>query len=459
LSGPAGFEAFLRSRGCAARVTRWTPLVGGRSAHTVLVDLEEASGSSRRVVVHIQEEAGPLASRTDAGRQFEILSALRSTTVAVPQPLWWSPDRGHLGNPFLVTDFVEGDVPNPWRAEGRDYLARERGGPLVDDFAARLAEIHAVPLAALPSTLEVPESFARQEMDRWARVIALSPAFANDPVLVYTEEWLRAHLPSRERRGLVHGDYRFGNLVVRDSRIIAILDWELAEIGDPLFDLAAACAPPLRARKPTADFMTIDELIGRYEAHAGAPVDRADLDFYVVLATYKIAALWVNASLEYPQSGSLSALRAGFSVLEVRPMLAGLLHLPRPGPPAGSPADSGIGEALRRVAEALEHELGTTGEGQAEILIHAVAVLNRLSRRPSVAVLVAHRNRVDRFLAALRGRLPGVITEEISLDAAFAQAVRIVASAHSGDAATQALMPRLRRLLGEAAQPEFGAWP
>jgi aminoglycoside phosphotransferase (APT) family kinase protein len=456
-AGPEQLKAFLASRGRPADVVGWTPLAGGRSAQTILADLRNTDGSTQRIVIHLQQAHGPLAERSDVGRQFELLGALTSSSVPAPKPLWWSDDRSFFGAPFLVNEFIAGDAPNPWRADGRAYLSRERGGSLAQNYLDTLADIHRVPLESLPASLPVPDSFAREELDRWSGVVARSEPFRDDPVLAYAESWLRNRLPVAERRGLVHGDYRFGNLVVRASRIVGVLDWELAEIGDPLFDLAAACAPPLRARNPEDDFMTVSELVDGYERATGAAVDRDALKFFTVLATYKIAALWVNASLAYERTRSIAALRAGFSVLEVRPMLAETLGLRVPTNRTATGQDS----ALQTLAGELQEVIGSelADPVAKEKVTHVVAVLNALGRRASATELAGRRRHVQTFLRRVQREMPGSLPDSGSPEVALAHVSRLVNGRQPNDPVTARVGDLLRPLVGEAALPEFAIWP
>ncbi|HEY6762341.1 MAG TPA: phosphotransferase family protein, partial [Baekduia sp.] len=398
-------EEHLNGRGHACRVTSFTPLGGGRSATSVRVALDDGDGVMN-VVLHLHPEGGPLAGMTSVAQQHALLCVLEATDVRAPRALWELPAEV-LGRPGYITDYVPGDVPDPFSAKGCAYLARHpAGGPLAEDFLANLCAIHRVaPELAAPAlgqALDGP-AHAEREHGRWAAVLRASAPFADDQLLAYADAWLRARRPEPVAPRLAHCDYRIGNVVICGDRVASVLDWELAELGDPLYDLGVALSPPLRTNGLACGLWEPDALVRRYEERMDVAVPRDALAYHMVLATFKIVCLWINASRPFSDGvDDLAALRAGYSALESRPLLAEALALPVGGedPP---PGDRALGLVQRTLRAAVR---GGTGDGDLRL---SAAVVRGMARprgapRPSFGADV-RRLAHD---AAAAGAAPGL---------------------------------------------------
>jgi len=208
-------RAFPGARLCAAR-----RLTGGVSAHVHALDLEWPDGRRRTVVVRQHGAAGwRLQHGQVAQLEYALLRVLHAAGVPVPEPLLLDTSGSLRPGPFLVMAFVEGTTEvSPSRLAGS-----------LDVMAANLARIHRLPVQNLPElpsrTDPLPELFDYLPDSR--ELVAL-----------------RAHLAGRADTAyagtpvLLHGDYWPGNLLWRDGRLAAILDWEDAAIGDPMSDVA-----------------------------------------------------------------------------------------------------------------------------------------------------------------------------------------------------------------------------
>ncbi|MDF7774858.1 phosphotransferase family protein [Sphingomonas sp. AOB5] len=451
-SEAAGFERYLHALGLRDRVTSWRSLSGGRSATSVRAELADGE-AARTCVVHLASPHGPLHGIADPRRQFELLQALATLDLPTPRPMWFLPVEA-LGREGFVTDFTPGEAPDPWRADGRAFI--ERNGPaILDTMIAGLAAIHAVPLAALPQSARDPDlvalGFAECERRRWSGVLARSPVFSADPILAYADAWLAYHLPARTREGLVHGDYRIGNLVFdAQGRLTSILDWELAEIGDPLYDLGTLCSPALEIHGRAAGLATQAALVERYEAHSGQPVDRDALNFYRILGTFKIVCLWVNASLPWSADASdLVALRAGFSAGEARPLLARALGLPVP---AGAVHRKDV--PLNAVADALRRIESEVLSGETRDVVRTSAAILRSRARDAG---VDHADIASGIEALARDLGDGVARSEGDASAALGHLARHIFADAQTASSEHPLHVRLRDLLG-AASAVPSAW-
>ena len=300
-------EAYLRSKLPQAqnlRIAGFRRHTEGWSWETFSLDVEwESDGESFRQGFVFRKEpdrAGPI-ERYDTRGQFHLLRALEDTPVCAPRVFWYELERGFLGAPFFVMEKVEGEIPLPWSDPGRGpFRSEDDRRAVARHFVENLAHLHAVDWRAKDlSFLGDPgegEGAARHEIGRWERLLArveLSP----NPFLWRTILWLKERAPRAPRVSIVHGDYRLGNFICRDGRIAAILDWELAHLGDPLEDIGWMCMRPWRGRSPyMASLIEREDLYRLYGALTGIRIDNEYVRFYEVLGNLKLAVIHLNAA-------------------------------------------------------------------------------------------------------------------------------------------------------------------
>ncbi|MCA9716453.1 MAG: phosphotransferase family protein [Myxococcales bacterium] len=212
--------AILERLSPGATLTRREPLTGGVSAAVELLEFTTRAGAPARVVLRRHGAAAwkPLADDVTA-TEFALLTALRRAGLPVPAPLLLDTSRELLPSPFLVLEFVEGRAGLP---------ERPRAGAL-GEMAEFLARLHALELDAL----ELP-TLPRGD-DPIAGALRFVPS-ADDAL----RDALTARAASRSPPAsvLVHGDFWPGNILWRNGRVAAVVDWEDAALGDPLLDLA-----------------------------------------------------------------------------------------------------------------------------------------------------------------------------------------------------------------------------
>jgi aminoglycoside phosphotransferase (APT) family kinase protein len=244
---------------------------------------------------------GPLPPSThDVLREAWLLAALRPAGVRVPEVLATCEDAGLIGAPFYVMDFVDGHVLTsalPPALDAADARARI-GEELVD----ALVELHAVDLerSGLSGFGKIGGYLERQ-VRRFRGLLELN-ATRPLPELERVADWLAAGVPDTPVTTVVHGDYRLGNLMFArhaPPRLVAVLDWEMAALGDPLADLGylmATWAAPDDAPNPMLDLSEATRLAGfldrralarRYAERTGRGLDG--------LAWYEVLALWKSA--------------------------------------------------------------------------------------------------------------------------------------------------------------------
>src|SRR5690606_5576954 len=201
--------------------------------------------------------------------------------AAGQRPLGGDGHRGRAaaGGDWLVVERVEGETI-PRRILRDDDFAAARP-KLAAQCGDALARIHAIPPASVPGLA------GGDQLDQLRRT--LDGLGDPHPALELGFRWLERHRPPPTAATVVHGDFRNGNLVVGPDGLRAVLDWELAHLGDPLEDLGWLCVRAWRfgAAPRVGGFGTVDELVGAYEATAGRTVDRDALHWWEVLGTLK----------------------------------------------------------------------------------------------------------------------------------------------------------------------------
>ncbi len=269
-------------------------ITGGLSNLTYL--LRDAAGERvlrRPPLGHV------LPTAHDMAREHRVLAALVDTPVPVPRPRLLCSDPGVLGAPFFVMDKVPGRVlrtPSAAAVVGADG-ARDLSTAVVDV----LAKLHTLdPVAVGLGDLGRPDGFLARQLRRWRAQLDASHS-RELPDLDRLHHRLGAAIPTTHRAAIVHGDYQLNNLLVDDhGAITAVLDWELATLGDPLTDLglllvywdglAALDPPPLPSTAdPALGFATGAELTTRYAATTGTNLSR--LSWYVTFGFFKLAVI------------------------------------------------------------------------------------------------------------------------------------------------------------------------
>ncbi|MCW2993094.1 MAG: phosphotransferase family protein [Conexibacter sp.] len=254
------------------RVTSLTQLAGGWSRHSYAVQTTD-----RRLVVRVKPQGGLLD--TDLGSEYRLYLDLAQSAISIPavHGIDESDDTA-FGGPFFVMDYVEGEAMNAFRGRDREALRRDWDGErgVASDMVAHLARIHDLQLVR--SADDLPRLDFLAVVDRWQEVHERTRGI-RDPVVEEGFAWLRARVPADEQVGLVHGDYRIGNVLVADGRVRAVLDWELAYVGDVRFDLGYFALDYTAGRhlQPVTDLIgaVADRswFLAEYERHAGRPVD------------------------------------------------------------------------------------------------------------------------------------------------------------------------------------------
>ena len=208
---------------------------GGQSNPTFLVESDD-----RRVVLRKKPPGPLLPTAHNVEREYRILRALAGSRVPVPEVLALGEDPSVIGTAFYVMSHVDGRVFADPRLPGLDPGARRA---LYRATVAGLAAIHAVDVGAAGlAGLGPPSGYLERQVRRWSHQYEASRTDRIEAMDALAQ-WLPRNLPPSPRTGLVHGDFRIGNLVFEreSARLAGVLDWELATLGDPFADLAYLC--------------------------------------------------------------------------------------------------------------------------------------------------------------------------------------------------------------------------
>ena len=268
---------------------------GGRSNLTYVV------GDRRHNwVVRRPPEGRILPGAHDVGREYQVMAALAGTVVPVPAMVSFCADDTVLGVPFYVMERVDGTVLRSRdQVVALDQAQRVRLGTALVDT---LADLHDIDYGAIGlGRLGRPDGYLRRQVERWVEQYG-QVKIRELPHIEHIVATLRDGLPASGPASIVHGDYRLDNVMVERAepdRIAAVLDWEMATLGDPLADLATLAMfwdEPGRPYNPitagltaVAGFPRVADVIERYVARRQLVVD--DIDWYLVFAEFKLAVI------------------------------------------------------------------------------------------------------------------------------------------------------------------------
>lgn len=286
--------AWLRTHlGADARVSELRRLAGGASREMWAFTLQRAEAAPERLVLR-RDPPGHVVN-TSRGTEQRLLRAAAAAGVPVPAVRFGDDDPAPLGSPFFVMELVPGETIARKLLRDAEFAAARAALP--EQLARALAAIHRMDPAVAP---ELPRpvdqsSAALAEVERQEelfRGIAPDP----HPAIELALRWLRARAPQPRRLALVHGDFRLGNVIVGPEGLRAVLDWELAHVGDPLEDLGWLCVRAWRFGNdtlPVAGLCDRERLWRAYEAAGGDAVDPAAARWWEVYGTLKWAVICI----------------------------------------------------------------------------------------------------------------------------------------------------------------------
>jgi aminoglycoside phosphotransferase (APT) family kinase protein len=305
----------------------------GFSNLTYLIRLIRAG--ERELVLRRPPIGAKIKTAHDMGRECRILSHLHPVYPKVPRPLLFCEDESILGAPFYVMERVTGVILRAQKPPGLD-LSHELMRRLSETFVNNLAEIHEIDYdAAGLGDLGSPQGYVKRQVEGWTK--RYYNARTDDvPAIEQLAEWLHQNLPADSQQpALIHNDYKFDNLVLAPAdlaRVVAVLDWEMATIGDPLMDFGTSLGYWVEATDPEEwqrygfgltslpGSFTLTELLEHYVQRTGRQID--DPVFYFAYGLLKIAVIVQQIYFRYqkgltrdPRFAQLGALVKACGVL------------------------------------------------------------------------------------------------------------------------------------------------
>lgn len=286
-------------------------IAGGRSNLTFAV----VDAAGRRFALRRPPISHVLPTAHDMAREHRVITALGHSNVPVPATVGLCTDPTVTGSPFYVMDLVEGHILRT-AAIAEQALrpeARRRAG---ESLADTLAALHAVDVDAVGlGDFARRDGYIERQLRRWIGQFRNSTVQGIDTAtpVEAAHDTLARTIPEQVGAAIVHGDYRLDNVILDDhGEVLAVLDWEICTLGDPLADLGLLMVywtepgdeAALMGVTPTAvpGFPTRAELVERYVAASGRDV--ADLQYYVAFGYWKLACILQGVYARYAGGAS-----------------------------------------------------------------------------------------------------------------------------------------------------------
>jgi aminoglycoside phosphotransferase (APT) family kinase protein len=283
-----------------------TPIPGGASRETWLVQAvgggqttesgDQATRGSRWVLRRDPEGSVSLVPIAD---EFALIARAAEAGVPVPQPVFSEPAGGRLETAAMLVSFVDGTSVAPRILRKPEY-ERARAA-LPEQLAHALAHIHTIDPGSLGGVLPEPGANpAFTQLDEWER--QLDEIGEPLPAVELGLRWLRANAPEPAQTRLVHGDFRLGNFIVDEDGLAAVIDWELAHLGDPAEDVGWLCIRSWRFGNdalPVAGVGGLEEFLTAYESAGAEPIDRGRIRYWEVFGNLKWAVICARQAFDH----------------------------------------------------------------------------------------------------------------------------------------------------------------
>jgi aminoglycoside phosphotransferase (APT) family kinase protein len=271
-----------------------TPIPGGASRETWIAEapagLEREAGESALRWVLRRDPRGSV-SLVPMRDEFALIGRAQAAGVPVPEPLAFEEEGGRFGSPGILMRHVEGTSVAPRILRKPEYeAARER---LPGQLAGALARIHGIDPASLEGVLPAPATDqALARISEWEQ--QLDQIGEPLPAVELGLRWLRSNAPEPVAPRLVHGDFRLGNFIVDEGGLAAVIDWELAHLGDPAEDIGWLCIRSWRFGNdelPVAGVGVLDAFLAAYEGAGGESLDGERIRYWEVFGNVKWAVI------------------------------------------------------------------------------------------------------------------------------------------------------------------------
>ena len=273
-------QVFGQIFGNAAAEPNFKRLSGGASQETWAISDGTNHAILRRAPGgHAREQS---SAAIDLDQEAQLIEAAAKEGVPVPKVLHVLKPEDGLGQGFFMSKIEGETIARPILRDDHFAAARE---VLPAQCGKALAQIHAIPLDGLT---DLPHSDGLQQLDRYEEIYRGFEA--PRPIFELAMAWLKDHAPAPMGPVLVHGDFRLGNLMVDDQGLAAVLDWELAHIGDPREDISWICVNSWRfgqTENRVGGFGDLEPLLESYAAASGLRLSPKDIDWWEMLGSLK----------------------------------------------------------------------------------------------------------------------------------------------------------------------------
>ena len=280
-----------------------TQFSGGASNWTYRLQYE-GEGDSQDLILRRPPKGTKAKSAHDMVREYTVQKALKDAYPYVPKMVALCTDEDVIGADFYVMERMEGIIPRANLPKGVD-LNEAQTRELCTNVIDALIELHEVDYTKYPDLVNLGrgEGYCERQVTGWDKryVKAKTP---NVPSFALVRQWLGKHTPADSKTCLIHNDWRFDNVILAaddPTKVIGVLDWEMATLGDPLMDLGSALAYWIEEddniimqqsrRQPThlKGMMTRDEVVAYYLEKTGLKID--NWTFYEVFGLFRLAGI------------------------------------------------------------------------------------------------------------------------------------------------------------------------
>ncbi len=273
------------------------------AGHSNLTYLLEDRSSGQGYVLRRPPFGAQVKSGHDMGREFRVMSALYPVWPKVPRPFVMCDDESIIGAPFYVMERVEGVILRRGKNEGVNLDEATMAG-VCDAFLDTFVQIHGIDLDATGlSEFGKPEGYIERQVSGWTRRWGKAMTDTVEGIDAMAA-WLAENRPEEQSAGLIHNDFKYDNLILDPddlTQVRAVLDWEMATLGDPLMDLGSSLAYWVEAKDsfvlqqlkfgPTdlPGNLSREELVKAYAERSGRDV--TDFLFYYIYGLFKLAVI------------------------------------------------------------------------------------------------------------------------------------------------------------------------
>lgn len=295
----AALASFLGEGGAPARITGLTRIFGGNARQAYAFDARLRDGRDMPCILLVQAAGNHVES--DTASEYAVLRALNGSGVRAPEALALDREGAICGAPAILLERVEGEASAVRLLKEADH-AKARA--LLRDLAAATADLHAFDIAKAGLDHDA-RGAALGQVAFWENSF-LKHRMEPHPVLAWIFQWLKSNAPQPSRVSLVHGDLRPGNFLYQGARVTALLDWEMAHVGDPAEDIAWI----YRDLWSPGRFLAIEEFLDDHSRQAGFAIPWRNMLYYRIFSEVKFATISLAAAHRFASGATLNLRHA-----------------------------------------------------------------------------------------------------------------------------------------------------